>query len=62
VALALELPFYPVVGVFLGGFLGYWIDGRAHTRPVFVLLLGAGGFAAGIAELIRRASRQDKDT
>jgi F0F1-type ATP synthase assembly protein I len=62
VALALELPFYPVVGVFVGGFLGYWIDGRAHTRPLFALLLGAGGFAAGITELIRRASRPGSDS
>jgi F0F1-type ATP synthase assembly protein I len=59
--MALELPFFPVVGVLLGGLLGYWIDRRARTRPLFVFLLGAGGFAAGLAALIRRASGQDSE-
>jgi F0F1-type ATP synthase assembly protein I len=59
-AFALELPFFPVVGVLLGGVLGYWLDGKVGIRPLFTLLLGAGGFAAGIAAVIRRVSSQDK--
>ncbi|PYU32285.1 MAG: ATPase F0F1 [Acidobacteria bacterium] len=61
-AFALELPFFPVVGVVLGGALGYWLDGKIGTRPLFALLLGAGGFAAGIAAVIRRVSRQDQQS
>lgn len=57
-AMALELPFYPVIGVLLGGGLGYLIDRWLKTRAVFALILGALGFAAGIAQLIRRASSQ----
>jgi F0F1-type ATP synthase assembly protein I len=60
-ALALELPVIPVVAVLLGGGLGYWIDGKVHTKGVFAILLGAVGFAAGIADVIRRASRQEKE-
>jgi F0F1-type ATP synthase assembly protein I len=59
-AFALELPFFPVVGVLLGGILGYWLDGKVGMRPLFALLFGAGGFAAGIAALIRRASSENK--
>jgi F0F1-type ATP synthase assembly protein I len=58
-SLALELPVIPLAGVLAGGSLGYLIDARAHTRPVFTMLLGAAGVAAGIAEMIRRASRQE---
>jgi F0F1-type ATP synthase assembly protein I len=58
-ALAFELPVIPVVGVFAGGGLGYLIDGRIHTGHVFTILLGAIGAAAGLADVIRRASRQD---
>jgi F0F1-type ATP synthase assembly protein I len=57
-ALALELPVIPLAGVLAGGGLGYLIDARAHTRPIFTMVLGAAGVAAGIAEMIRRASRQ----
>jgi len=58
--MALELPFFPVVGVLLGGVLGYWLDGKIGTRPLFALVLGAGGFAAGIAAVIQRLSKQEK--
>ena len=49
----------PLAGVLVGGGLGYLIDQRAHTNHVFTILLGALGVAAGIAEMIRRASRQE---
>ena len=60
-ALALELPVIPVAGVLAGGGLGYLIDGWAHTGRVFTMVLGAAGVAAGITEMIQRASRQDKN-
>jgi len=59
-ALALGLPFFPVVGVLLGGVLGYWLDGKFGMHPLFALLLGAAGFAFGIAAVIRRVSSEDK--
>ena len=35
-ARAFEVVFTP----FLFGLLGWWIDGRTHTRPLFALTLG----------------------
>ena len=59
-ALAMELPFIPVVAVVLGGGLGYLLDKRLHTDPWFTLALGALGFVAGIREILRRLkSRED---
>lgn len=59
-ALAMELPFIPIGAVVIGGGLGHFIDSRAHTSPLFTLLLGLLGFAAGIREVLRRVSKQDK--
>jgi F0F1-type ATP synthase assembly protein I len=59
-AQALELPFFPVVGLLLGGGGGYWLDAKFGTRPFCALFLGAAGFAAGIVGLIKRASTQGK--
>ena len=53
-ALAVELPFVLVAAVGLGGAMGYWLDARMHTSPLFLLVLGGLGFAAGILELVRR--------
>jgi F0F1-type ATP synthase assembly protein I len=55
--LAVELPFVLVVSVAIGGGVGYWLDARLHTSPVFLLALGALGFAAGMRDLLRRLSR-----
>ena len=62
-AAAVELPFILVADVFIGGGIGYWIDGRFHTSPLFLLALGGLGFAAGLMQILRtfagRASRRD---
>ncbi|WP_439620083.1 AtpZ/AtpI family protein [Hyphomonas sp.] len=39
--------------VFVGGFMGYWIDVFAGTKPWGLLIMGALGFAAGIRAIIR---------
>ena len=39
--------------VFVGGFIGYWIDVLAGTKPWGLLIMGAFGFAAGIRATIR---------
>ncbi len=60
-ALAMELPFIPVMGVLLGGGFGYLLDARLHTLPAFTLLVGLLGFAAGIREILRRVSKEEED-
>jgi F0F1-type ATP synthase assembly protein I len=56
-ALAVELPFVFVATVLIGGGIGYWLDSRFHTSPLFLLVLGALGLVAGLRELVRRAFR-----
>jgi ATP synthase protein I len=56
-ALAIELPFVFVAMIVIGGGIGYWLDRRFHTSPLFLLVLGGLGFAAGVRELLRRLSR-----
>jgi ATP synthase protein I len=46
-----------VASVFVGGFLGYWIDEAAGTAPWGLLVMGSLGLAAGI-RAIMRAYRQ----
>jgi ATP synthase protein I len=53
-ALAMELPFTFVGAVGVGVALGYFLDRWLHTRAVFMLVLGAAGFIAGVREIIRR--------
>jgi F0F1-type ATP synthase assembly protein I len=45
----------------LGGGLGYFLDTRLHTSPIFTLILGLIGFAAGMIQLVRRLSKDTKD-
>lgn len=59
-ALAIELPFIPVVAVVIAGGLGYYLDGRIHTSPLFTIVLGLLGFLAGVREILRRLSKEAK--
>ncbi|HKW56510.1 MAG TPA: AtpZ/AtpI family protein [Candidatus Acidoferrum sp.] len=54
VALALELPFTFAGAIGVGVLLGYFLDHWLHTKGLFMLLLGALGFVAGLRELLRR--------
>ncbi|HVN09696.1 MAG TPA: AtpZ/AtpI family protein [Patescibacteria group bacterium] len=56
-ALVIELPFVFVAAVVVGGAIGYWLDLRLHTSPLFLLILGALGLVAGVRELVRRLSQ-----
>lgn len=50
----MELPILLVGSVAIGGGLGYVLDDALHTSPLFTLILGALGFAAGLRQLIVR--------
>jgi F0F1-type ATP synthase assembly protein I len=52
----MDLPFVLVGSVVIGAGLGYLLDKRFGTSPVFALLLGVLGFAGGMYEVIRRLS------
>lgn len=56
-AIALELPFVFVSAIVVGGLFGYALDRWLHTKPVFMLILGAVGFYAGLRDILRRLSR-----
>ena len=51
---ALDLPFVLVGSVIIGAALGYLLDRRMHSSPIFTLILGGLGFAGGIYEVIHR--------
>jgi ATP synthase protein I len=53
-AIAMELPFVLVSAVVVGGLLGFFLDRWLHTKPVFLLVLGGIGFAAGVRDVLRR--------
>jgi ATP synthase protein I len=55
-ALAMELPFVLVGAIFVGGLFGYFLDRWLHTKPIFMLVLGALGFFAGVRDVLRRVS------
>jgi F0F1-type ATP synthase assembly protein I len=52
----MDLPFVLVGSVVIGAGLGYLLDARLRTSPVFALLFGVLGFGGGMFEVIRRLS------
>lgn len=61
-ALATELPFVLAGGAVAGGFLGYLLDRWWHTKPLFMMVLGAVGFFAGLRDVLRRLQKDDSDS
>jgi F0F1-type ATP synthase assembly protein I len=61
-----QVGFYSSLGMILpagvvGGFgLGWWLDRRLHTSPLFALALSLVGAAAGIIEILRILTRSEK--
>jgi ATP synthase protein I len=53
-AIAMELPFTFAGAILLAGGVGYFLDRWLHTKPIFMLVLGAIGFIAGVREVLRR--------
>jgi len=52
----MDLPVVLVGSVVIAAGLGYLLDKRLGTSPVFTLILGLLGFAGGMFEVIRRLS------
>ena len=55
--LALELPFVLVSAIVVGGAFGYFLDRWLGTKPVFLIILGAVGFYAGVRDVLRRLGK-----
>jgi F0F1-type ATP synthase assembly protein I len=51
--MGLELAIYIVVFTFLG----YWLDGKLGTLPVFTILLALTGLFGGFYKFFKRASK-----
>ncbi|MBY9067735.1 AtpZ/AtpI family protein [Hyphomonas sp. WL0036] len=52
-AYALRFGIEFVASVFVGGFLGFWLDKFAGTHPWGLLVMGLFGLAAGVRAVIR---------
>ncbi|MDD9841320.1 MAG: AtpZ/AtpI family protein [Alphaproteobacteria bacterium] len=61
IGMAYRLSVELVVGVSVGGFIGWWLDKWFATAPIFFLLMLILGMVAGILNVIRAArAMQDK--
>ncbi len=58
-ALAMELPFVMVSALAVGALLGFLLDRWLHTKPIFLLILGAAGFFVGVRDVLRRLPGDD---
>lgn len=56
----MSLPFALMVSVILGGGAGYLLDRWLHTTPILSLILGVLGFAAGLWDVLRQLSKEEK--
>jgi ATP synthase protein I len=53
-AMAMELPLIIVAAMGIAGLLGYFLDRWLHTKPIFMIVFGAVGFAIGVRDVLRR--------
>ena len=56
-AMAMELPFVLAGAIVVGGAMGFFLDRWLHTKPIFMLILGGIGFAAGLRDVLRRVGK-----
>jgi F0F1-type ATP synthase assembly protein I len=61
-SMAMELPFVMVGGILIGGGVGYLLDRWLHTAPALALLGGACGFGIALRDILRRLSRETKQS
>jgi F0F1-type ATP synthase assembly protein I len=60
VALAYSLPFTLVVPPVVMGAIGYGLDRWLHKLPLFTIVLGFIGFGVGLRDVLKAASKLDK--
>lgn len=58
VASGLGIVLFGAIGA--GCLLGWFVDHKLHTMPVFILVGGGLGLAAGIMELLQILNREEK--
>jgi ATP synthase protein I len=44
-----------VVGIVVGGFIGWWLDKWLSTKPIFLLVMLLLGMIAGVLNMLRTA-------
>ena len=50
-----------VVGVLVGGVMGWGLDSLFGTMPLFLIVMGLLGFAAGVRIMLRSAEEIERD-
>ncbi len=55
IGLAYRLSIELVVGLVVGGYLGWWLDKFFGTKPLFLLIMLLLGMAAGVINMLRTA-------
>lgn len=58
---AMKIAVELVVGVAVGGFIGWTLDGQLGTRPWLLVLFVVLGFAAGLTNIVRTARRMQAE-
>jgi ATP synthase protein I len=53
-ATAMELPLIIVAAIGIAGLPGFFLDRWLHTKPIFMIVFGAVGFAIGVRDVLRR--------
>lgn len=51
-----------VVGVLVGGVMGWGLDSLFGTMPLFLIVMGLFGFAAGVRIMLRSAEEIERNT
>lgn len=60
IGLAYRLSIELVVGIVVGGYLGWWMDRFLGTKPLFLLLMLVLGMAAGVVNMLRTSREMNE--
>ncbi len=60
-AMASTIGFQVVFAIFIGAWVGYWLDGKFGTLPWLTLIFIGFGIAAGFLNYYRFVMKQKKD-
>ena len=60
IGLAYRLSIELVVGIVVGGYLGWWMDRFFGTKPLFLLLMLSLGMAAGVLNILRTSREMNQ--